>query len=92
MDVCVCICNFLPATNGDLTDGIVSVPLVHPSGSGAVLSTQMYPDLCGMHHVLQGRIVVEVVIAWPGVWLCSQQAKCDITAGKRHISGTHEKH
>lgn len=80
VDVSVYICNFSPATNGDLTDGIVSVSLVHPSCSGVVLSTQMYPDLGGMHHLLQGRVVVEVVIAWSGVWLCSQQAKCNITA------------
>lgn len=80
VDVSVNIRNFSPATNGDLTDGIVSVSLVHPSCSGVVLSPQMYPDLGGMHHLLQGGIVVEVVIAWSGVWLCGQQAKCNITA------------
>lgn len=80
MDVSASICRLSPAADGDLTDGVVSVSLVHPSCSGVVLSTQMYPDLGGAHHLLQGRVVVEVVIAWSGVWLCGQQAKCDVTA------------
>lgn len=62
-----------PATDGDLTDGIVSVSLVHPGSSGVVLSPQMYPDLGGMDHPLEGKTVVEVIVAWPQVGLWSQQ-------------------
>lgn len=64
--------------------------LVHPSRSGVVLSTQVYPDLCGMHHLLQGRIVVEVIIAWSHVWLWGQQAECDVTSREGHVTGTQE--
>lgn len=80
MHLSVNICNSSPATDGDLTDGIVSVSLVHPGCTGVVLPTQMYPDLGGMYHLLQGRIVVEVVIAWSQVWLWGQQAECNVTA------------
>lgn len=69
-----------PATDGDLIDGIVSVSLVHPGCSGVGLSTQVYPDLGGMYHLLQGGSVVEVVIAWPQVWLWGQQAEYDVTS------------
>lgn len=37
--------NSLPAADGDLIDGQVSVTLVNPSCSGVVLSSHMYPDL-----------------------------------------------
>lgn len=74
------MCNSSPATDGDLIDGMVSVSLVHSSCSGVVLSTEVYPDLGGMYHLLQGRSVVEVTIAWPRVWLWGQQAECDVTS------------
>lgn len=64
--------NSSPATDGDFIDSIVSVPLVHCSYFGVVLSTQMHPDLGGVHHLLQCRRVVEVIIAWPRVWLWGQ--------------------
>lgn len=82
--------NSSPATDGDLIDGVVSVSLVHPGGSGVVLSTQVYPDLGGMYHRLQGRSVVEVIIAWPRVWLWGQQAECDVTSRVGHVTGTQE--
>lgn len=86
----IAICNSSPATDGDLLDSEVSVSLVHPSCSGVVLSTQVYPDLCGMHHLLQGRIVVEVIIAWSHVWLWGQQTECDVTSREGHVTGTQE--
>lgn len=52
LDLWINISNSSPATDGDLIDGIVSVSLVHLSCSGVVLSTQVYPDLGGMYHLL----------------------------------------
>lgn len=63
------MCSFSPATDRDLIDGIESVSLIHPVCHGVVLSTQVHPDLGGMYHLLEGRGVVEVTIAWPEVWL-----------------------
>lgn len=74
------IFNSSPATDGDLIDGIVSVSLVDPGYFCVVLPFQMYPDLGGMYHFLQGRSVVEVIIAWPQVWLWAEQAECNVTS------------
>lgn len=63
----------LPATDGDLTDGVVSVSQVHPGSSGVILPPQMYPDLGGVDHPLEGKTVVEVIVAWPQVGPWSQQ-------------------
>lgn len=54
-----------PATDGDLLDGVVSVSEVHPHCSGVVLPAQMYPDLGGLYHPLQGGAAVEVIVVRP---------------------------
>lgn len=74
------VCPSSPSTNCDLTDGIVSVALVHSSFPGMVLPSQMYPDLVGTYHPLQRRVVVEVIIARPEVWLWGQQAESNVTS------------
>lgn len=61
-----------PATDCDFFDGIVSVSLVHASCSGVVLSSKMDPHLSGTHHLLKDGGVVEIIIAWPHVWLWAQ--------------------
>lgn len=75
-----------PAADGDLADGIVSVSLAHTGSSGVVLSCQVDPDLCGMDHLLQGKTVVEVVVARPPVWLGSQQVECDVAAWEGDVA------
>lgn len=69
-----------PATDGDLADGIVSVSLVRALRPRVVLSCQVDSNLRGTHHLLQVGAAVEVVVAWPPVWLGSQQVECDVRA------------
>lgn len=76
----------LPATDGDLADGIVSVPQVHARTPSVVLSRHVYSDLRGMDHLLQGKTVVEVIVARPQVWLGSQQVQCDVTAREGYVT------
>lgn len=76
----------LPAADGDLADGIVSVSQVHARSSSVVLSRHVYSDLGGMNHPLQGETVVEVIVAGPQVWLGSQQVQCDVTAREGDVT------
>lgn len=75
-----------PATDGDLADGIVSVSQVHACSSSVVLSCQVDSDLRGVHHLLQGKAVVEVVVARPPVRLGSQQVECDVAAREGDVA------
>lgn len=77
-----------PATDGDLTDGIVSVSPVHPGSCRVVLSPQVYPDLAGVDHPLEGETVVEVVVARPQVGLRRQQVQRDVAAREESVPVT----
>lgn len=78
----------LPATDGDLTDGVVSVPRVHARTSAVVLSPHTYSDLGGVNHLLQRTAVVEVIVAGPRVGLGSQQVQSDVAAREGHVATT----
>ena len=62
----------LPAADGDLIDGVVSVSGIHPHRLRVVLPAEEEPDLSGPYHPLQLRGVVEVVVARSWVWLRCQ--------------------
>lgn len=61
-----------------------------PRSSGVVLSAQVQPHLAGVHHPLQGGVVVEVVVARPHVGLRGQQAERDVTAREGRLTRPRE--
>lgn len=63
---------------------------VHACSSSVVLSCQVDSDLRGMYHLLQGKTVVEVVVAGPPVWLGSQQVESDVPAREGDVAATQD--